>query len=90
MVFINIVTAKELKQRTGEIIKRIRAGEKLTITYRGRPVAAIIPISEKEEGTVKSLRPFKDAWRDIEKALDKTEPYFSGWEEATRWVRKRT
>ncbi len=49
MVFINIVTAKELKQRTGEIIKRIRAGEKLTITYRGRPVAAIIPISEKEE-----------------------------------------
>ena len=42
------ITSKHLKQRTGEVLKRVRAGEKITITYRGKPIALIMPSSEKE------------------------------------------
>ncbi|GAH88665.1 unnamed protein product [marine sediment metagenome] len=34
---MGVITAKKLKQRTGEIIKRVRAGERFTLTYRGKP-----------------------------------------------------
>ncbi|RZB33100.1 MAG: hypothetical protein SRB2_04165 [Desulfobacteraceae bacterium Eth-SRB2] len=87
---MNTVTAKQLKQKTGEVIKKVRAGEKLTVTYRGKPVAVIVPAAMEEENALKELRSFDEAWKDIEKTLKRTEPEFKGWGEATRWVRNRT
>ena len=84
------ITAKQLKQRTGEIIKRVRAGERLTVTYRGEPVATISPSSDIEEKPSMNLRPFEVAWADIEATIERTEPSFDGWREAMAWVRKRT
>jgi prevent-host-death family protein len=81
------ITAKDLKQKTGEAIKRVKAGERLILTYRGRPVAVIEPTSEKQLRASGKLRPFDEAWRDIEDTLAKTKPPFDGWQEATRWVR---
>ena len=46
--FMSIVTAKQLKQKTGEIIKRVRSGERLTVTYRGKAVAVIAPPEGKK------------------------------------------
>jgi len=40
---MGIITAKQLKQKTGEIIKKVKSGERLTVTYRGKPVAIIAP-----------------------------------------------
>ena len=83
------ISAKHLKQRTGEVMKRVRAGERLTVTYRGKPVALIAP-STGEQGRVSGeLNPFEQAWRGIEAVLQETEPQFQGWREATEWVRKR-
>lgn len=87
---MGIITAKQLKQKTGEIIKKVRSGEKLTVTYRGKPVAVISPPATEETKTFEGLRAFDEAWRDIEETLLKTEPEFNGWREAIEWVRDRT
>jgi prevent-host-death family protein len=84
------VTAKQLKQRTGEVIRRVKSGERLTVTYRGKPVAIISPSTTGETKTLKELRSIDEAWADIEKTLGKTKPEFEGWKEATAWSRNRT
>jgi len=89
-VFMSTVTAKQLKQRTGEVIRRVKSGERLTVTFRGKPVAVIAQPTTEETETLKELRPFDEAWKDIEKTLRKTKPGFKGWKEATEWVRNRT
>ncbi len=38
------VGTRELKQHTGEIIERVRGGERVILTLRGEPVAVISPI----------------------------------------------
>ena len=87
---MGIITAKQLKQRTGEAIKKVQMGERLTVTYRGKPVAVIAPTTTKETKDLKELRSFNEAWRDIEETLRKREPEFKEWREATGWMRNRT
>ena len=41
------VGARELKQHTGEIVARVRNGERVLLTLRGEPVAVISPINRK-------------------------------------------
>jgi len=84
------VTAKQLKQKTGEIIRRVKSGECLTITHRGRPVAIMAPPTNDKTEVLRKLRSFDEAWADIEKSLEKTKPGFKGWKEATQWARNRT
>jgi len=84
------VTAKQLKQRTGEMIRRVKSGERLTITHRGKPAAIMAPATDEETEALQKLRTFDEAWADIEQTLGKTEPGFRGWEEATEWARNRT
>ena len=84
------VTAKHLKQKTGEIIKRVKAGESLIITHRGKPVAIMAPPTNNENKVSQKLRPFDEAWADIELTLRKTKPGFADWKEATKWARNRT
>ena len=38
------VGARELKQHTGEIVERVRNGERVLLTLRGEPVAVISPV----------------------------------------------
>jgi len=38
------VAARELRNNTAEVIRRVQAGEEVTLTNRGEPVAKIIPI----------------------------------------------
>lgn len=40
------VGARELKQHTGEVIERVRKGERIVLTLRGNPVAVISPLDE--------------------------------------------
>ncbi len=41
------VGARELKQHTGEIIERVRMGERVLITHRGEGVAVISPVDQE-------------------------------------------
>ncbi|MGK2938631.1 MAG: type II toxin-antitoxin system Phd/YefM family antitoxin [Solirubrobacteraceae bacterium] len=39
------VAARDLRNNTAEVLRRVEAGEPVTITSRGRPVAELVPIS---------------------------------------------
>lgn len=82
------ISAKELKNRTGEILRRVGAGEKVLITKRGKPCAVLSPVSE-EEIPVPGLRPYAEAWADIERALSSSASQHETWEEAMQWTRRR-
>ena len=83
------VTAKQLKQKTGEVIKRIKSGERLILTYRGKPLAVIEPAFDNTKKTADRVKEFQKAWENIESTLNQTRPEFKDWREATGWVRKR-
>ncbi|MEW6049084.1 MAG: type II toxin-antitoxin system prevent-host-death family antitoxin [Bacillota bacterium] len=82
------VTTKELRLHYGTILERVRRGERVAITYRGKPVACLVPFGEHQEGNA-SLRPFEVAWRDIEATLHATEPPYPDVETALRKSRWR-
>jgi prevent-host-death family protein len=83
------ITAKQLKQKTGEVIKRIKSGERLTLTYRGKPLAVIEPTTDKDIKKLNEVRDSVKAWERIESTLKSTNPKFENWREATGWVRDR-
>jgi prevent-host-death family protein len=81
-------SAKELKNRTGEILRQVGGGEKILITRRGKPCALLSPVKDDQPRDLE-LRPFQEAWADIEQALRTTRPQFKTWQEAMRWTRSR-
>jgi prevent-host-death family protein len=83
------ITAKQLKQKTGDVIKRIKSGERLTLTYRGKPLAVIEPTTEKDLNKLNKVSDSVEAWKRIESTLNSTNPEFKNWREATEWVRNR-
>ena len=83
------ITAKQLKQKTGEVIKRIKSGERLTLTYRGKPLAVIEPTTDKDIKKLNKVSDSAKAWDSIESTLDSTSPEFNNWREAIGWVRNR-
>lgn len=87
---MGVVTAKELKNRTGEILRRVRSGEKILITRRGKPCAMIEQPKVKRGKETFSLRSFDAAWKDILYTLKSTEPKFKNWKEAMKWTTHRT
>lgn len=38
------IAARELHNRTAEVLRRVEAGELMTVTSRGRPVAELMPV----------------------------------------------
>ncbi len=50
------VTTKELRIQPGKIIAQVSVGQEITVTYRGKPLAKIIPfkssIDNSEEATI--------------------------------------
>ena len=38
------IAARELRNCTADVLQRVAAGEQVTITSRGRPVAELIPV----------------------------------------------
>ena len=81
------ISAKELKNRTGEVLRRVGAGEKVLITKRGKPCAVLSPVSE-EEIPAAGLRPYEEAWADIEETLRSSPPHHETWEDAMQWTRR--
>lgn len=43
------VTARDLRQRAAEVLRAVRHGESVTITFRGKVVAVIRPAGQPEE-----------------------------------------
>lgn len=41
------IAARDLRNRTADVLRRVQAGEPVTITSRGRPVAQLTPVREE-------------------------------------------
>lgn len=41
------VAARDLRNHTADVLRRAEHGEQITITVRGRPVAALVPITRR-------------------------------------------
>ena len=85
---INFTTSKELRQKTGDIIADIKKGERYIITYRGKPVALMLPFPA-EEAEKLVPRAYEEAWQDIEMTLQESEAEYASWEEAIKASRRR-
>ncbi len=82
---MGVISARDLKQKTGDFIRRLRAGEPFVLTYRGRRIAVITPTSgDRGEGKPGNR---DDAWAAVDVELEASEPAFENWQEATAWVR---
>jgi prevent-host-death family protein len=46
---MNSVGVRDLKNRLSHHLKRVRAGARLTVTERGRPIATLSPVEEKDD-----------------------------------------
>ena len=56
------VSIKDLRYKTKQVLKGLRCGEKPVITFRGHPVARIIPLTSSEK---KTFRPVGfGIWKD--------------------------
>jgi len=80
------VTAKELRLRTRQILEEAGSGQQIAVTYRGKPVAVLLPFDEEAEFTV---RPYAEAWKDIDAALARSRPAYRRVEDALRASRRR-
>ena len=55
------VTIRDLRNHGGEVVDRVMAGERLTVTRAGRPVAELRPVAPAALGAVALLR----RWRRL-------------------------
>jgi prevent-host-death family protein len=47
------VTTKQLRIQPGRIISEVKNGQEITVTYRGKACAKIIPINTRKKNTLK-------------------------------------
>jgi len=85
---IKFTTSKELRLRTGDIINGVKKGDRYIVTYRGKPVALVLPFSDQKVGEL-TPRPYEEAWADIEKTINESEAAYSNWDEAINESRRR-
>lgn len=63
MRYIQIVGVSELRERATEIVRRVRTrGASIDITYRGKIVARLVPVSKPERHTT----PSSEIWTSLD------------------------
>lgn len=88
---MEFATVKEVRQDLKRLLESVDAGEQVIITRRGKPVAVLSPFDLEADPKVEepSLRPFEEAWAQIEEVLERSQPAFSNWKEALAASRAR-
>jgi len=59
-----VVTAKQLRIEGGRIISQAENGQEITITFRGKPRAKIVPLGGRKSGTEKTDSELFGIWKD--------------------------
>jgi len=67
------VTTKELRIHPGKIIGQVSVGEEITVTYRGKPLAKIIPfqpvMNNEEETSIFGMWKNDDNGQSVEEQV---------------------
>ena len=58
------VSTKELRIQPGKIIDQVANGQEITITFRGKALARIVPMNKKEKSEVKNEESVFGMWKD--------------------------
>jgi antitoxin (DNA-binding transcriptional repressor) of toxin-antitoxin stability system len=82
------MTARELKNATGEVVRTLRRGESILLTFRGKALGTIEPL-RSDGSKVPSIEPYEEAWAEIEAQLRRSKPRFASWREAESESRGR-
>ncbi len=78
------MTAREVKTISERSFGRSPGGGKNIVILRGGPAAVVLPIAKAERTKPVEIRPFQDAWGDIERTLRAFKPEFETWQEAIK------
>ncbi len=60
----------DLRKHSREILKVLDRGERVTLLYRGKPKAVIVPLEEKAGGALAPAHPAVGMWADREDMKD--------------------
>jgi prevent-host-death family protein len=82
------MTARDLKNSTGEVVRALKRGESILLTFRGKPLGTIVPLKSGDQDMGR-IRPYEEAWSDIEQQLIHSKPRFASWKEAEEVGRGR-
>lgn len=69
----SVVGIRALQQTASKVVARVAAGESLTVTDRGRPVARLVPIADsplEQLLAAGSARAARLAWADVPSPLE--------------------
>jgi len=58
------VSTKELRIQPGKIIDQVANGQEITITFRGKALARIVPMNKKEKPEVENEESVFGMWKD--------------------------
>lgn len=64
-----VVTAKQLRLKTSQVLKRVQRVGSLTVTLRGKPVAKLLALNKQEGGRLLD-DPAVGMWADREDMKD--------------------
>lgn len=65
------VSARDLRNRTAEVLRRVEAGERLRVSVNRRPVAELVPLSHPVWSTGAAMeRVIREAAADADLLLD--------------------
>jgi len=71
---MSLIGVRELRQRTSEVIRRVREdGAEYVVTYQGRPVAIILPLDTRQaekEMVQASKRAVLGSWERYERLAE--------------------
>jgi prevent-host-death family protein len=68
------ITTKQLRIQPGRIISQVNKGQEITITYRGKACAKIIPIAGRENIDAEEYNELFGMWKD-RKDMEDVEQY---------------
>lgn len=64
------ITTKELRIQPGKILDQVANGEEVTVTFRGRALAKIVPIGKTSKTGEKDDIPIFGLWKEHEDIKD--------------------
>ncbi len=84
---MKVANTVELKNKTNELLRNVMKGDPLIITYRGKPAASILPLTEDDledfiiENSPSFKRKIAQAEEDVKKGrVISLDEYLSGLE----------
>ena len=84
-IAVRTIGVRELKERTSEVLRRVRQrGEEIEVTHRGRVVARLVPVSSKPP----SARAASTAWTTLDRVAREIGQRWPKGKSATDTVRE--